>query len=70
MATQVSLDDKYSVFHCPRCDKTFIASKGTVQRELLKRVIKHVAQQHPDYDPEWYDTHSKDHAEEEPKVSK
>lgn len=69
MATQVPLDEKYSIFHCPRCDKKFIAKKGYGQSELLERVIKHVSYQHPDYDPEWHETHSMNHHDEEVKVS-
>lgn len=60
--------DKYTTFFCPRCDRKFISVKNGSMVELLERVKKHVAGQHPDHDPEWYDTHSSDHPEDETKV--
>ncbi len=35
-------------FYCPRCDKP---------KKNLEECKKHVAEQHPDHDPEWWDTH-------------
>lgn len=42
-------------FFCPVCDRPY---SSTVSREaVLETVKKHVAGQHPDYDPEWWDTY-------------
>ena len=41
--------------YCPRCDKKFdslVSDNATL--ELVK---KHVAGQHPDHDPEWFETY-------------
>lgn len=45
-----------STIFCPRCDRPYKGAIGESYRKLLDRVIKHVAEQHPDHDPEWYDT--------------
>lgn len=34
--------------YCPRCDRLY---------ENLEKVKKHVAEQHPDHDPEWWETY-------------
>lgn len=35
-------------WYCPRCDRVY---------DTLQKCIEHVAGQHPDHDPEWWDTH-------------
>lgn len=45
-----------SVFFCPRCDRRYDRKDGESYTGLLNRVIFHVSQQHPDHDPEWWDT--------------
>lgn len=37
--------------YCPRCDRLY---------PNLAACIEHVDKQHPDHDPEWYDTHPQD----------
>ena len=37
--------------HCPRCDRGF---DGTTEQKAFEAVVKHVVNQHPDHDPEWY----------------
>jgi hypothetical protein len=45
------------IFYCPRCPKEY---KSNISMELAeKECIKHVSGQHPDHDPNWYDTASK-----------
>lgn len=39
---------------CPRCDRKY---GGKDKNEVWNRVKKHVAEQHPDHDPEWFDTY-------------
>jgi hypothetical protein len=58
-----------AIFHCPRCDREFVKETSDSHVEILNDVIKHVANQHPDYDPEWFDTHSMNHSNEVMKVS-
>lgn len=57
------------IFFCPRCDRPFAKDSKDTYLNLLNRVIKHVSYQHPDYDPEWHETHSMNHHDEEVKVS-
>jgi hypothetical protein len=41
--------------YCPRCNRP---KKSTLSLgDALEQVKKHVEQNHPDYDPEWYDTY-------------
>jgi hypothetical protein len=40
--------------YCPRCDRLYYASTPA---KLEEKVKKHVMEQHPDHDPEWYDTY-------------
>ena len=40
--------------YCPRCDRLFLAP---TPKALDEKVKKHVAEAHPDYDPEWWDTY-------------
>ena len=46
---------------CPRCDRKFSNKndKETYAR-VMKRVIIHVDDQHPDHDPYWYETYPED----------
>lgn len=37
--------------YCPRCDRLY---------PNLEAAKTHVAKQHPDHDPEWWDTHPSD----------
>ena len=50
--------------YCPRCDRVFI-TQSEKRTDTIERLKKHVALQHPDHDPNWYDTHP--HAEEDTK---
>ena len=43
------------IAYCPRCDRPFNLTKKGL--EALDQLKEHVANQHPDYDPEWYDTY-------------
>lgn len=45
-----------SVLYCPRCDRKYQGEVGESYRKLMDRLIKHVRDQHPDHDPEWFDT--------------
>ncbi|QGJ90415.1 hypothetical protein HWC81_gp70 [Gordonia phage Crocheter] len=45
-----------SVLYCPRCDRKYEGKVGESYRKLMDRLIKHVRDQHPDHDPEWFDT--------------
>lgn len=56
---------KAAVIFCPRCDRRYEGKIGSSYRELLDKVIKHVAEQHPDHDPLWYETHSAEHPNED-----
>lgn len=42
--------------YCPRCDRKYpdTGEKIHIRVENLK---KHVREQHPDHDPEWFDTY-------------
>lgn len=42
--------------YCPRCDRKYPTSEGSIKVRVaaLKR---HVRLNHPDHDPEWYDTY-------------
>lgn len=53
---------KTGIIFCPRCDRGYSGPVGS--KELLDKVIKHVAEQHPDHDALWYETHSIDHPKE------
>lgn len=48
--------------YCPRCDRKFLESSGPL-RKRVEALKKHVRDNHPDYDPEWYDTYP--HKEED-----
>lgn len=40
-----------AVQFCPRCDRAYShKNKDT----LLEKIKKHVAEQHPDHDPDWW----------------
>lgn len=41
---------------CPRCDRTYTAKPGDSYWRFLERLKTHVREQHPDHDPEWFDT--------------
>lgn len=43
--------------YCPRCDRPYLRNAGETHTELMNRVKDHVSQQHPDHDPEWFDTY-------------
>ncbi|QXO14093.1 hypothetical protein SEA_ENDAVE_71 [Gordonia phage EndAve] len=49
-------DKSTSVLYCPRCDRKYESKVGESYRKLMDRLIKHVRDQHPDHDPEWFDT--------------
>jgi hypothetical protein len=40
--------------YCPRCDRIYDGGSRSATLEIVK---KHVAEQHPDHDPEWWDTY-------------
>lgn len=42
----------FEVF-CPRCDRSYFSESS--EEDALEKAKKHVAEQHPDHDPEWYD---------------
>lgn len=46
---------------CPRCDRAYPKSMGAL-RDRIQTLKRHVRLQHPDHDPQWYDTypHSND----------
>lgn len=44
------------VMYCPRCDRMYIG-EGTPETRALAKVKKHVAGQHPDHDPLWFETY-------------
>lgn len=48
--------------YCPRCDRVFI-TQNEKRIDTIERLKKHVALQHPDHDPEWFDTYP--HGKEE-----
>lgn len=43
-----------ATMYCPRCDRPY---SGKNSDEALETVKKHVAEQHPDHDPDWADTY-------------
>lgn len=46
--------------YCPRCDHKYDSLKN---REATLEIVKdHVAKQHPDHDPEWWDTYPENFA--------
>lgn len=45
-----------STLYCPRCDRKYDSKSGETYKRLMDRLIKHVSEQHPDHDPEWFDT--------------
>lgn len=44
-----------NTMYCPRCDRPF--NSGTSQDATLELVKVHVAGQHPDHDPLWFETY-------------
>lgn len=46
-----------TTLYCPRCDRKYTSKKDESYKKLMDRLIKHVALQHPDHDPQWYDTY-------------
>lgn len=52
MATTSSETFKHYMF-CPRCDRKYGSNNKPA---LLEKVKQHVREQHPDHDPEWYET--------------
>lgn len=45
--------------YCPRCDRVFI-TQNEKRIDTIERLKKHVRFQHPDHDPEWFDTYPHD----------
>lgn len=50
------------VLYCPRCDRQYTepvngTNRTIVYLRLLEKLKQHVMLQHPDHDPEWYDTY-------------
>lgn len=43
------------VMWCPRCDRPYDSQKS--EKDTLELVKKHVAEQHPDHDPNWHETY-------------
>lgn len=41
--------------YCPRCDNPYTSNES--KAAALEKVKTHVAAQHPDHDPEWYETY-------------
>lgn len=50
--------------YCPRCDRAY-PDNGSKFKLRMEKLKKHVREQHPDHDPEWYDTYP--HEEEDAK---
>lgn len=48
--TQVTIYTMY----CPRCDRPY---EGNSNDDVLEKVKLHVQGQHPDHDPEWFETY-------------
>lgn len=44
---------EHKVVYCPRCDRPF--AEATLIK-VWDRLVNHVREAHPDYDPEWYET--------------
>ena len=40
--------------YCPRCDRV---KTGTTEDDVLEQVKKHVAENHQDHDPLWWETY-------------
>lgn len=49
----VLADEVYRVY-CPRCDREYTSEVS--RADAMEKVKKHVPEQHPDHDPEWWDT--------------
>lgn len=49
--------ERVTVIYCPRCERPYKRKQGEKYSATMRRVIDHVAQQHPDHDPEWWDTY-------------
>lgn len=45
------------VVYCPRCQRPYTQKSSETHEDLMDRVIKHVSGQHPDHDPQWWDTY-------------
>lgn len=45
-----------TTFFCPRCDRAYERETKETAKIFMKRVVNHVSQQHPDHDPDWWDT--------------
>jgi len=58
-----------TIVACPRCDRRYVAAIGETDQMLLNRVDFHVKEQHPDYDPLWYETHAANHVGERDGIS-
>lgn len=43
------------VFFCPRCDRKYTSE--TSAQEVEDQVKTHVAGQHPNHDPNWFETY-------------
>lgn len=51
------MNESKTVIFCPRCDRKFKGKKdGELYGSIMDRLIQHVRIQHPDHDPEWFDT--------------
>jgi len=48
--------EKAYPMYCPVCDRKYDSEKS--KKDTLDKVKKHVELQHPDYDPEWWDTNT------------
>ena len=57
LAADAKNKELVSTVYCPRCDKAFDRKTGWTYTELLNKVKSHVEHQHPDHDPEWFDTY-------------
>lgn len=49
--------EAHGPLYCPRCDRAYTTPKGEKRIDTIERLKKHVALQHPDHDPEWFDTY-------------
>lgn len=49
-------NETYSAW-CPRCDREYQEDTWT---KAFDKVKEHVKGQHPDHDPQWYDTYPED----------
>lgn len=48
--------EAHGPLYCPRCDRAYTTKKET-RIDTIERLKKHVALQHPDHDPNWFDTY-------------